>query len=115
MSGADDRSFHGRSAQEGASQEGRAPDRRFQDRADALIALAGRQLEAEGAPAARASTLYGAARFCAFAMAAEQRSAAEVAARREEIVETLSADFRRLLEADLDRCIDHFEEWFPHR
>ena len=86
----------------------------FFDRADAVIALANRQVGDGQSPGdVSASTLYAAARFNAFASAVAHRSAAGLAADRAEVLDYFTAQYRAMLGEHLDDCIAHFERYAP--
>lgn len=84
----------------------------FFDRADAVIALANRQV-GEGQPRGdvSASTLYAAARFNAFTTAAAHRSAQGLAADKAEVLEYFTAQYRAMLEEHLDDYAANFERY----
>lgn len=84
----------------------------FFDRADAVIALANRQV-GQGQPHGdvSASTLYAAARFNAFTTAAAHRSAQGLAADKAEVLEYFTAQYRAMLEEHLDDYVTNFDRY----
>lgn len=84
----------------------------FFDRADAVIALANRQV-GQGQPRGdvSASTLYAAARFNAFTTAAAHRSAEGLAADKAEALDYFTAQYRAMLEENLDDYVAHFDRY----
>jgi hypothetical protein len=83
----------------------------FWDRADAHINLANSQCSSVVAGKASASLLYAASRFSAFVVASNSSNAADLRERREEALEYFTAEFRKMLEDNLDDYIEHFEKY----
>jgi hypothetical protein len=83
----------------------------FWTRADAHINLANSQCDTIGAGKVSASLLYAASRFNAFVVASNTSSAADLRNRREETLDYFTAEFRKMLEENLDDHIDNFEKY----
>ena len=89
----------------------RVVDDGFWDRADAHINLANSQCTDVGAGKASASLLYAASRFNAFIVASNSSGSADLRNRKAEALEYFTAEFRKMLDENLDDHIDHFDEY----
>lgn len=87
-------------------------DEGFYNRADAHIDLANRQLsETEGKGKVSASFMYGVARFNAWVSACGWQSADDMAKAREETLAYFVAEYRKMLEENLDDYIENFDDY----
>jgi len=82
----------------------------FYERADAHINLANEQLSDEIDPGeVSASFLYSVARFNAWLSACGWHNGKELSEAKEETVDYFVAEYRKMLEENLDEYIEHFE------
>jgi len=89
-----------------------ATDQAFYDRADAHVELANQQIEKlEDLGKVSASMTFAASRFNAWMAARSFKSAAEMAAAREELLKYFSEQYRMMLEDNLDEHIQHFDRY----
>ncbi len=79
-------------------------DKKFREMADAFIAEANKLSKNEDLGMVSASFLYAAARFNIFLVAASSGSADEFASKKENSLNALMAEFKKMLE-------DHFENY----
>jgi hypothetical protein len=86
-------------------------DAGFWDRADAHIDLANKHCDGVPAGKVSASLLFGAARFNAFVVASQMRSAADLKARKVEALEYFTGEFRKMLKDNLDDYIENFGKY----
>jgi len=109
---ADRANLHGTSATS-ADMNATAPDQQFWNIADTVIHAANAQCD--GAPRTKvaAATLFAAARFNVFVLAAGVRSGAELAARHDEAVAYLTDQFGRMLRDNLQEYEANFERYVP--
>ncbi len=83
----------------------------FWARADAYIDLANSQCDTMGTGKVSASLLYAASRFNAFVVTSNTSSAADLRNRKEEALDYFTAEFRKMLEENLDDHIANFEKY----
>lgn len=87
-------------------------DEQFYERADAHIHLSNDQIsENVGKGKVSASNMYATARFNAWVSACGWRSAQELASAKEETLEYLVTEYRKMLEENLDDYIANFESY----
>ena len=72
-------------------------DKKFRETADAFIALANQQCKKENPSMVNASFLYAAARFNIFIAAASLPSADEFASKKEDVVNALVEEYKKML------------------
>lgn len=87
------------------------PSPEFFDRANALINVANDQCASTHPNEVSASTLYASARFNAFIVAATTGSAQAMASEKERALEYFTDQFRKMMEANLDDFIQHFDAY----
>jgi hypothetical protein len=85
-------------------------DKKFREMADAFIAIANKQSKNENPSMVNASFLYAAARFNIFVIAASSGSANEFASKKENTLNALTAEYKKMLEDHFENYKDHFEE-----
>lgn len=90
-------------------------DEHFYDRADAHIALANAQMREAGPGHASASMLYGTSRFNVWVTACGCDSSEALAARREETLDYFVAQYRKMLQDNLDDYITNFASYMSPR
>ena len=86
-------------------------DDKFFDRADAHIHLSNDQCREIGSGKVSASMLYAAARFNAWISAARCGRAKILQASRDETIEYFVAEYRKMLEENLDDYIKNFDDY----
>ncbi len=87
-------------------------DTTFYDRADAHIHLSNDQIDDKVAlGSVSASTMYATARFNAWVSACDWNNAQEMGASRQEILDYFTAEYRTMLEENLDDYINNFEAY----
>lgn len=87
-------------------------DDKFYDRADAHIHLTNDQITEEvGRGKASASMMYATARFNAWVSATGWNSGEEMKSSKEETLEYFVAEYRKMLEENLDDYIDNFADY----
>lgn len=86
-------------------------DEKFYERADAHINLSNEQLKAAGLIKVSDSMMYALVRFNAWVSASGFDSAAEMKHGREDIIEYFSAQYRTMLEENLDNYIANFDKF----
>ena len=86
-------------------------DDQFYDRADAIIHLANDQLENIGSGKVSASLMYATARFNAWVSALGFPDGAQMAAERQRTIDYFVAQYRSMLEKNLDDYIRKFPEY----
>ena len=89
------------------------PDQQFWDIADAVIHAANAQCDAAPRTKVAAATLFAAARFNVFVLAAGVQSADGLAARHDEAVTYLTDQFARMLRDNLREYEANFERYVP--
>jgi hypothetical protein len=85
-------------------------DPKFYDRADAHIHLSNDQMSEVSCGKVSASMMYAAARFNAWVSACGFDSRAEMAKSKGETLEYFVAEYRKMLEENLDEYIEKFEQ-----
>jgi hypothetical protein len=83
----------------------------FYSRADAHINLSNDQLKDIGRGKVSASMMYALARFNAFITACRFQSAEQLSEAREETIEYFTAQYRKMLEENLDDHIAQFDKY----
>jgi hypothetical protein len=86
-------------------------DPKFFERADAHIDLSNEQMSDASRGKVSASMMYAAARFNAWVSAKGFESAAEMTEAKAETVEYFVAEYRKMLEENLDDYIKKFEQY----
>lgn len=86
-------------------------DDKFYNRADAHINLSNEQLKDAGLIKVSDSMMYSVVRFNAWVSASGFDSASEMKASREEIMEYFTAQYRMMLEENLDNYITNFDQF----
>lgn len=86
-------------------------DDNFFKRADAYINLANEQLGSESRGTVSASMMYGVARFNAWVGACDCDSKDEMKAAKQEMVDYFVAEYKRMLEENLDDYINNFDDF----
>ena len=87
-------------------------DDEFYDRADAHIRLSNDQLSDQiGKGRVSASMMYATARFNSWISATGWHSSEELANAREETIEYFVAEYRKMLEENLDEYIENFDAY----
>ncbi|BFM48898.1 DUF3144 domain-containing protein [Marinomonas sp. THO17] len=87
-------------------------DEEFYDRADTHIHLSNDQInEKVGMGKVSASNMYATARFNAWVSACGWQSGQEMAEAKEETLEYFVAEYRKMLEDNLNDYIDNFESY----
>ena len=85
-------------------------DPKFFDRADAHIHLSNEQMGEAARGKVSASMMYAAARFNAWVSACGFDSGVEMAQAKRETLEYFVAEYRKMLEENLDEYIEKFEQ-----
>ncbi len=85
-------------------------DKKFREMADAFIAEANMLSKKEDRGMVSASFLYAAARFNIFLVAANSGSANEFASKKENSLNALMAEFKKMLEDHFENYKDNFEK-----
>lgn len=88
-----------------------SPSPQFWERANALINLANDQCGTAHPNEVSASTLYASARFNAFIVANTTGNAAAMAAEKDRALEYFTDQFRKMMAANLDDFIQHFDNY----
>ena len=84
----------------------------FYDRADAHIRLSNDQVTEEiGGGKVSASMMYAAARFNSWVSATGWKSGEEMSGAKQETIEYFLAEYRKMLEENLDDYIENFESY----
>ena len=96
-------------------QHKRDVDTGFWGRADAHIHLANQHCDTADAGKVSASLLYAASRFNAFIVASNSTSAESMSKSRAEAVDYFTAQFRSMLEENLDDHIKNFAKYSVHK
>lgn len=86
-------------------------DDKFYDRADEHIHLANRQCADIGRGKVSASFLYAAARFNSWISACDFRAAEDMSREKERTIEYFVAEYRAMLEENLDDYIRNFDSY----
>lgn len=88
-------------------------DNQFFERADKLISLANKQIDKETTPGkVSASFMYAVARFNSWLSAQGFKDSNEMKESREETLNYFVAEYRKMLEDNLDDYIDNFDDYF---
>jgi hypothetical protein len=88
------------------------PDEKFYDRADAHIHLTNDQISEDVSQGkASASMMYATARFNAWVSATGWNSGEEMKQSKEETLDYFAAEYRKMLEENLDDYINHFSDY----
>ena len=90
-------------------------DEQFWKRADAYIHVANEQSEQAKLGEVGASFTYACARFNAFTVTAEAPNVETLKEARARVLEHFTAEFRKMLEDNLDDHIAHFDQYFPRK
>jgi len=90
-------------------------DEKFWKRADAYIHVANEQSDGAKLGEVNASFSYACARFNSFVIAAEAPNAEALKEAKERALEHFTAEFRRMLEHNLDDHIAHYDEYFKRK
>jgi hypothetical protein len=85
-------------------------DKKFREMADAFIAEANKLSKSEDRGMVSASFLYAAARFNIFLVAASSGSANEFALKKENSLNALMAEFKKMLEDHFENYKENFEK-----
>jgi hypothetical protein len=85
-------------------------DKKFREMADVFIAVANKQSKNENPGMVSASFLYAAARFNIFIVAASSGSANEFASKKEDSLDALVAEYKKMLEDHFENYKENFEE-----
>ncbi len=85
-------------------------DKKFRELADAFIAEANKLSKNENPGMVSASFLYAAARFNIFIVAANSDSADEFASKKENSLNALMAEFKKMLEDHFENYKENFEK-----
>lgn len=85
-------------------------DKKFREMADAFIAEANKLSKNENLGMVSASFLYAAARFNIFLVAASSSSANEFESKKENSLNALMAEFRKMLEDHFENYKENFEK-----
>ena len=85
-------------------------DKKFRETADAFIALANKYCKNENPSMVNASFLYAAARFNIFIVAASSGSGNEFAAKKEDVINNLAEEYKKMLEEHFENYKEHFDE-----
>ena len=85
-------------------------DKKFREMADAFIAVANKQSKNENPGMVSASFLYAAARFNIFIVAASSGSANEFVSKKEDSLDALMAEYKKMLEDHFENYKENFEE-----
>ena len=86
-------------------------DKTFFERADAYINVANEQAQIDNRGKVSASMMFATARFNAWVSASGTQSSEELASVREEALEYFLAEYRKMLEENLDEYIENFEKY----
>jgi hypothetical protein len=86
----------------------------FYDRADSFIHLANKHCADIGRGKVSASFMYGMARFNAWVSATGFESAQDMKASRQETLDYFVAQYKAMLEENLDDYIDHFAKYISN-
>ncbi len=86
-------------------------DEKFYDRADAHINLSNSQRDDTSDGKVSASMMYATARFNAWVSACGPESGDELAEHKEETIEYFVAEYRKMLEENIDDYIGNFERY----
>ena len=93
-------------------------DEKFFNRADAHINLANEQLKGAARGKVSASMMFAASRYNARVCAHDFESGADMATKKEEIIEYFMGQYRSMLETNLENYIQNFEAFMnpnaPH-
>lgn len=88
------------------------PDDKFFERADAHIHLSNDQISEDATKGkVSASMMYAAARFNSWVSACGWHNAEEMAASKEETIEYFVAEYRNMLEENMDDYISNFQSY----
>ena len=90
-------------------------DEQFWKRADAYIRVANEQSDSAKVGEVAASFTYACARFNAFTVTAEAPSVQTLKEARTRVLEHFTAEFRKMLEDNLDDHIAHFDQYFTRK
>ncbi len=86
-------------------------DKEFFLRADAYITLANEQASQVSRGKVSASMMFATARFNAWVSASGAESSDELAAVKQEALDYFLAEYRKMLEENLDEYIEHFDKY----
>jgi hypothetical protein len=86
-------------------------DKEFFQRADAYITLANDQASQVSRGKVSASMMFATARFNAWVSASGTESSDELAAVKQEALDYFLAEYRKMLEENLDEYIEHFDKY----
>ena len=90
-------------------------DEKFWKRADAYIRLANDQSDSALLGEVNASFTYACARFNAFVITSEAPDVQQLKDAKERALEHFTAEFRRMLDHNLDDHIAHFDQYFARK
>lgn len=90
-------------------------DDKFWKRADAYIHVANEQSDQAKLGEVNASFTYACARFNAFTITSEAPSAQALKDAKARALEHFTAEFRKMLEDNLDDHIAHFDQYFTRK
>jgi hypothetical protein len=90
-------------------------DEQFWKRADAYINLANEQSDHAKRGEVNASFTYACARFNAFTITSEAPSAQALRDAKAKALDHFTAEFRKMLEDNLDDHIAHFDQYFARK
>ncbi|KZZ62545.1 hypothetical protein A3762_12425 [Oleiphilus sp. HI0125] len=86
----------------------------FWERADKIIAVANEQAKEFDIGKVSSSTLYAAARYCAFNVASSADDVEEMQQDKEEAIRYFVGQFQKMLTENLDEYIASYEKYKPH-
>jgi hypothetical protein len=90
-------------------------DDKFWKRADAYIHVANEQSDHAKLGEVNASFTYACARFNAFVITSEAPNAQELRNAKEKALEVFTAEFRKMLDDNLEDHIAHYEQYFARK
>jgi len=90
-------------------------DEQFWKRADAYIGVANEQSDTAKLGEVNASFTYACARFNAFTITSEAPNAQALKDAKARALEHFTAEFRKMLEDNLDDHIAHFDQYFSRK
>jgi hypothetical protein len=86
-------------------------DKAFFERADAYIDVANQQAAEVNRGKVSASMMFATARFNAWVSASGTESGEDLAAVKQEALDYFLAEYRKMLEENLDEYIEHFDKY----
>lgn len=86
----------------------------FYARADEVIAVANKQVKESDVGAVSSSTLYAAARYNAFNVAAMAESLEEFKGEKDEAIRFFTEQYKKMLVENIDEYIANYDKYNPH-